>query len=116
MAQEALSAGGTVAVVRWENDEAQILKHPLPSGEWSYDQLVTSELFDFGSDLSLRAEAKLYERLELIRNPNRSAEQEARLRELHEFVADLPITSTPSAQSFDDLMMNLERNHPSGVS
>ncbi len=97
--------------MRWENDEAHILNDPLPRGEWSYDQLVTSELFGFGSDLSLRAEAKLYERLELIRNPHRSPEQEARLRDLQEFVAALPTASTPSAQSIEELMLDLAGDH-----
>ena len=115
MAQEALSEGGTVAVVRWADGEAEVVKHPLPRGEWSYDQVVTSDIIGFGSDMSLQVEAKLYERLELIRNSHRTDEQEARLRELHEFVARLP-TTTPSAQSFEDLMMNLAADFPSGVS
>jgi hypothetical protein len=116
MAQEALSEGGTVAVVRWAADgEAEIVKHPLPRGEWSYDQVVTSDIIGFGSDMSLQVEAKLYERLDLIRNSHRTDEQEARLQELHEFVARLP-TNTPSAQSFEDLMMNLAADFPSRVS
>jgi AAA domain, putative AbiEii toxin, Type IV TA system len=112
-AQETLSEGGNVAVVRWEHDEAHILNRPIPPGEWRYDQLLASELFGFGSDRSQEAEGKLYERLALIRNPSRSAEQEARLRELDEFVASLPTAPTPSAQSFEELMLDLARDFPS---
>jgi len=114
-AQEALSEGGNVVVVCWEHDEAHILNRPIPSGEWRYDQLLASELFGFGSDRSQQAEAKLYERLTLIRNTNRSAEQDTRLRELDEFVASLPTARSPSAQSFEELMMGLAKDFPSGV-
>jgi predicted ATP-binding protein involved in virulence len=115
-AQDALSEGGsTVAVVRWENDEAHILNNPIPRGEWRSDQLLESELFGFGSDRSQPAEKKLYERVALLRNSNRSAEQEARLRELDQFVASLPTARSPSAQTFEELMMNLARDIPSGV-
>ncbi len=103
-AQETLSEGGTVAVVRWTGSEAQVLNRPIPRREWRYDQLLASELFEFDSDRSQDAEAKLGERLLLIRNTNRSPQQEARLRELDEFVASLPTASSPGAQSFEDLM------------
>ena len=114
-AQETLSEGGNVSVVRWVNGEAHILNNPIPRLEWRYDQLLTSELFGFGSDRSQQAEAKLYERLTLIRNSDRSPDQEARLRELDEFVESLPTASSPSAQSFEELMMNFARDLPSGV-
>jgi putative AbiEii toxin of type IV toxin-antitoxin system len=114
-AQETLSEGGNVAVVRWEDNEAHILNRPIPRGDWRYDQLLTSELFGFGSDRSLQAEAKLYERLELIRKSNRAPQEEIRLRELDEFVASLPTASSPSAESFEKLMMELAKDFPSGV-
>jgi len=111
-AQEALAEGGTVAVVRWADGEAQILNRPIPKSEWRFDQLLVSELFGFGSDRSKEAEDKLAERLELIRNLSRSAEQDARLRELDEWVASLPTAQSPSAQSFEELMMDFVRNPP----
>ena len=114
-AQEALSEGGTVAVVRWENGEAYILNRPIPRQEWRYDQLLASELFEFGSERSQQAEAKFGEHLELIRNPNRSPDQEARLRELDEFVASLPTARSPSSQSFEELMRDFVRDFPGGV-
>jgi hypothetical protein len=114
-AQEALSEGGTVAVVRWENGEAHILNSPIPRQEWRYDQLLASELFEFGSERSQQAEAKFSERLELIRNPNRSPDQEARLRELDEFVASLPTARSPSSQTFEELMRDFVREFPRGV-
>jgi len=114
-AQETLSEGGNVAVVRWADGEAHILNNPIPRLYWRYDQLLTSELFEFGSDRSAEAEKKLHERVELIRNPNRSPDQDKRLRELDEFVASLPTARSPSAQSFEELMMNFARDLPSGV-
>ena len=114
-AQETLSEGGNVAVVRWKDGEARILNRPIPKGEWRYDQLLVSEIFGFDSSRSQTAEAKLSERIELIRNPNRSAEQEARLRELDEFVASLPTANSPSAQSFEELMRDLAKDFPKGV-
>jgi hypothetical protein len=110
-----LSEGGNVAVVRWAGEEAEILNCPVPDGEWRFDQLLPSELFEFDSDRSQRAEAKLKERLELIRNRNRSVEQEARLRELDEFAKALPTARSPDAQSFEDLIMNFAKDYPSGV-
>jgi len=115
-AQETLSEGGNVAVVRWEDGEAHILNRPVPAGNWRFDQVLTSELFPgIDSDRSQQAEAKLYERLELIRTPNRSVEQETRLRELDEFVASLPTARTPGDQSFEELMIDLAKDFPSGV-
>lgn len=115
-AQEALSDGtSTVAVVRWDKDEARILSHPIPMGEWRSDQLLESELFEFGADRSQNAERKLYERVALIRKSRRSAKEEARLRELDKFVASLPTARSPSAQSFEELMLNLAKDMPSGV-
>ena len=114
-AQETLSEGGNVAVVRWVEGEAHILNNPIPKGEWRSDQLLESELFGFGSDRSQQAEAKIYERVALIRKPNRTAEEEERLRELDEFVASLPTAPSPNVQSFEDLMMNLAKEYPSGM-
>ena len=114
-AQEALSEGGTVAVVRWVDGEAHILNNPIPKREWRSDQLLESELFGFGSDRSKQAEEKLYERVALSRNPNRTAKQEAKLRELDEFAASLPTAPSPNAQSFEDLMMNLAKDYPKGT-
>ena len=111
--QEALSEGGTVAVVLWADDEAHIL-NPVPNGEWRYEQLLDSELFGF-SDWSQKSEAKLYERLKLIQKPNRSADEEVRLRELDEFAASLPTADSPNAQTFENLVMDLAKNYPSGV-
>ncbi len=116
-AQEALSEGveGNVAVVRWVGEEAHILNDPVPKGEWRSDQLMVSDLFGFGSDRNKQAEAKLYERVRLSRNPNRTAEEEARLRDLDEFVASLPTASSPSAHSLEELIMNLAKDYPSGA-
>ena len=112
--QEALSSGGTVSVVLWADDEAHILKNQVPNGEWRFEQLLESELFGF-SDWSQKSEAKLHERLKLIQKPNRSADEEVRLRELDEFAASLPTADSPNAQTFENLVMDLAKNYPSGV-
>jgi energy-coupling factor transporter ATP-binding protein EcfA2 len=111
-AQQTLSEGGNVAVVGWAGDEGHILNNPLPRDDWRFDQILTSKLFGFGSGRTHEAEEKLYERLKLIQNPNRSAEEEERLRELDEFVASLPTARSPSAQSLEELMMDLAKNFP----
>jgi predicted ATP-binding protein involved in virulence len=114
-AQEALAEGCNVAVVRWQDHEARILNRPIPSQKWRFDQLLVSELFGFFSDRSKEAEEKLVERIKLIRNPNRSAEQDARLRELDQWVESLPTARSPTAQSFEDLMMDFARDFEKGV-
>jgi predicted ATPase len=114
-AQETLSEGGNIAVVRWVDGEAHILNNPIPRGEWRFDQLLVSDLFGLGSDRSHDAEAKLDERLKLIQNPNRSPEQDARLRELNEFVASLPTARSPIAQRFEDLMSEFVKDFPESM-
>jgi hypothetical protein len=71
--------------------------------------------YQFGADRSLSTEEKLYERVALSRTTKRTAEQEARLRELDEFVASLPTAPSPRAQSFEDLMMRLAKDYPKGI-
>lgn len=114
-AQEALAEGGTVAVVRWSGREAEILNHPIPSGKWRFDQLLASDLFGFSSDRSQQTEAKLDERLALIQTPNRSAKQDARLRELDKFAAALPTARSPTAHRFEELMSKVVRHLPKGT-
>jgi len=114
-AQETLSEGGNVAVVRWMKDEAQILNRPIPIREWRFDQLLASELFGFDSDRSQKAEAMLDERVTLLRKLVRTREDEVRLRELDEFVASLPTASSPSAQSFEDLMRDFVKDFPESI-
>jgi hypothetical protein len=114
-AQEALSEGGNVVVVHWENGEAHINKNPVERGEWRSDQLLESELFEFGADRSKQTEEKIYKRIKLSRNPNRSPEEEDELRKLDEFVAALPTAPSPDIQSFEDLMIRMAKDYPSGL-
>jgi len=113
-AQEALAEGHNVAFVGWADGEAQILNRPVPSQKWRFDQLL-SELFGFASDRDQETEKKLAERIRLIRNPNRSEEQEKRLRELDAFAASLPTAHSPGAQDFEDLMMAFAKDFQKGV-
>jgi len=103
-AQETLSAGGNVAVVRWEDDHAVILNNPLPPREWRFDQILASDLFGFDSSRGPGAEAKINERLGLLRKGKLTASDRRRLAELDAFVADLPTARTPHEQVFEDLM------------
>ena len=118
-AQETLSAmsegSSTLSVVHWADGEAHILNNPIPRGEWRSDQLLESELFGFGADRSKEAERKIYERIALSRNPARSADQEAKLRELDEFVASLPTAPSPDIQTFEDLIMNVAKDYPKSL-
>jgi hypothetical protein len=111
-AQQTLSEGGNVAVVGWAGEEAHIRNNPIKRDDWGIDQILTSNLFGFETARTLDAEAKLEERLNLIRTPNRTAEQNRRLHELDEFAASLPTARSPSAQSLEDLMMDLVKNFP----
>jgi hypothetical protein len=114
-AQEALSEGGKVVVVRWLDGEAHIHQNPVERGEWRSDQLLESELFEFGADRSKDTERQIYERVTLSRTPNRSPDQEKRLHELDEFVASLPTAPSPDIQSFEDLMVRMAKDYPSGL-
>jgi AAA domain, putative AbiEii toxin, Type IV TA system len=111
-AQQTLSEGGNVAVVGWTGDEAHIHNNPISRDQWRFDQLLTSELFGFDSARTREAEGKLAERLELIRIPNRSPDQEKRLQELDKFVASLPTAHSPSAHHLEELMMDFVKNFP----
>ena len=115
VAQETLSAGGNVCVLRWEGGEVHILNDPLPSNEWRYDQVLASELFGFSTDRSPQAEALLEERLNLIRRDELSPAEQARLRELDTFAAKLPTARTPSAQQLEDLMMRFIDDFPEAL-
>lgn len=114
-AQETLSEGGNVTVVRWVGNEAHILNRLIPADSWRYDQLLVSDLFGLASDRSRQAEAIFDERVKLLETPNRSAKQEARLRELNEFVARLPTASSPIAQRFEDLTSKFVKDFPQSV-
>jgi hypothetical protein len=103
-AQETLSAGGNVAVVRLEGDHAMILDNPLPPREWRFDQVLTSDLFGFDSSRGPVAEARMNERLALLRKEKLSNVERRRLAELDAFVHDLPTARTPDEQAFEDLM------------
>ncbi|AWN42516.1 AAA family ATPase [Methylobacterium durans] len=108
-AQETLSAGGNVAVVRWENDHTVILNKPLPPREWRFDQLLTSELFAFDSSRGPEAETLMNERLALIRKETLSAGEKRRLKKLDDYAAKLPTAPSPQEQAFEDLMRSVAR-------
>jgi hypothetical protein len=110
-AQEALTDGlSTVSVVRWDKNEACIIKPPIPRRPWRSDQLLESELFGLDSDRGREAEKKLYERVKLSRKSNRSPKEEALLRQLDKFAASLPAAHSLEAETFEEQMMNLAKD------
>ncbi len=111
-AQEALSAGGNVCVLKWVGSEVHIINDPVPGSEWRFDQVLASDLFGFSTDRSPTAEALLNERLALIRKRERTAQENDRLRELDRFVASLPTAQTPSSQHLEDMMMRFVEEFP----
>jgi hypothetical protein len=103
-AQETLAAGDNVVVVRWEGDQAVIVNRPMPSEEWRVDQLLTSDLFNFGSARGPMAEKLINERFQLIRKKKRTNREELRLKQLDKYVLGLPTSYSPIEQKFEDLM------------
>ena len=113
-AQDAIAEGGTVAVVHWHEGEAHIITNPLPRHHWRVDQLVTSELFDFGAPRTKEAEKKLMRRVELLRKLNRTRSERAELTSLDAFAAGLPTSCGPVETAFEDLMASYRRDFPEG--
>ena len=103
-AQEALSAGENVCVVRWEGRESKILSDPLEAREWRFDQLLTSDLFGFDSSRSPTAESLLNERLALIRKSRLTKSQKRRLTVLDGVVSSLPTADSPIEQEARDIL------------
>ncbi len=110
-AQETLSVGSNVSVVHWEGDHAVILNNPLPPREWRFDQVLTSDLFGFDSSRGPVAEAKMKERLGLLRKKKLTGGERRRLAELDAFAADLPTERPPDEQVFEDLMRKVALYH-----
>lgn len=109
-AQETLSAGGNVAVVRWEGKHAVILNNPLPPRDWRFDQVLSSDLFGFDSSRGPEAEAMMNERLALLRKQKLTARERRRLEELDSFTESLPTARSPAEQEFEDLMRRIVRH------
>jgi energy-coupling factor transporter ATP-binding protein EcfA2 len=108
-AQETLAAGGNIVVVRWEGNQAVILNRPIPNNEWRVDQLLTSDLFGFDSARGPRAEKLMSERILLVRKKRRTSDENRRLKELDDYVLNLPTSASPSEQKFEDLMRKVAR-------
>lgn len=64
-AQESVSAGDPISIVRWEGDHAVIVPDPFPQAPVRLDEVAT-ELFDMDTSLPLRLEELLKERRDLI--------------------------------------------------
>ncbi len=104
MAQETLAAGGNIALVHSRDGHGLISNQPLPPSEWRFDQILTSELFGFGTSRGPRAEELLEERRSLLRKGNRSSKEQTRLKELNAFADCLPIGGTHQQVAYDELM------------
>jgi hypothetical protein len=107
-AQESIAAGENVNVVRWDGHEANIISNPLEPNEWRVDQVLVSDLFDFASARSLRAEAKLARRAALIQKRSLAQEERLELRRLDEVAARLPTALSPEEQRVRDALRNIK--------
>lgn len=108
-AQETLSAGGNVAVVRWDGDQTVILNNPVPAREWRFDQVLTSALFGFDNSRGPEAEKWMNERLALLRKKTLKPAERRRLEELDGLTESLPTARAPEEQAFEDLMRQIVR-------
>jgi energy-coupling factor transporter ATP-binding protein EcfA2 len=103
-AQESLSAGANVSVVKWEGDHSIIINDPIEAREWRFDQILTSDLFGFESARSPAAEAIMNERLLLVKKKSLSAREKRRLRQLDGYVETLPTAASPNEQEIRDIL------------
>ena len=107
-AQESIAAGENVNVVQWDGQEAKIINNPLEPNEWRIDQVLVSDLFDFGVARSLEAEEKLARRTTLIQKRSLSAAEKRELRELDALAARLPTALSPDEQRVRDALRNIK--------
>ena len=96
MAQSSL--GGNLAVLRKNQDHAEILNDPMIIKEWRLDQVITSELFGLASARPLEVEELFERRQKLLEKKRLSPEERQKLRELDAQVGDLPTAETQADQ------------------
>ncbi len=107
-AQESIAAGENVNVVRWDGHEANIINNPLEPNEWRVDQVLVSDLFDFGAARSLKAEARLARRTALIQKRSLAPEERLELRQLDADAARLPTALSPEEQRVRDALRDIK--------
>ena len=97
MAQSSL--GGNLAVLRKQQDHAEILDDPPIIKEWRLDQVITSDLFGLVSARSPEVEKLFERRRELIEKKRLSTEEQQELQELDTQVENLPTAELPADQN-----------------
>jgi hypothetical protein len=107
-AQESISAGENVNVVRWDGREASIINNPLEQNEWRVDQVLVSDLFDFKAARSLPAENDLARRTALIQKRSLTPEERLELERLDAIAAHLPTALSPKEQRIRDDLRNIK--------
>jgi energy-coupling factor transporter ATP-binding protein EcfA2 len=107
-AQESIAAGENVNVVRWDGREANIINNPLEANEWRVDQVLVSDLFNFGAARSLEAETKLARRTSLIQKRSLTSKERRELSRLDAVAARLPAALSPKEQRVRDALRNIK--------
>jgi hypothetical protein len=93
-----------LAVVKKEGRETVIINDPEVVRSWRVDQILTSGLFDVPYSRDKQTESLFKERDELLDKPSLTKGEQARLKELDQQLANLPIAPNPEDQKAMDLI------------
>ena len=94
MAQSSL--GANLAVLRNSEDHAEILNDPTIIRGWRLDQIITSDLFEFGSARPREFERLLNRRRVLAEKGKLSNAEKRELQELDEQASKIPTSESPA--------------------
>lgn len=88
------NSAANLAVVRKQDDEVVIENEPNFVKSWRVDQILTSELFDFGKTRHKDIEKNIQRKYELLDKQKRTTEDENELQEINDLILQLPTTNT----------------------
>jgi len=94
MAQSSL--GGNLAVLRKQQDHAEILNDPAIIREWRLDQVITSDLFGLESARPPEVERLFERRRVLLEKKRLTAKEQRELKDLDAQVGQLPTAESPA--------------------
>ena len=94
------AADANLVVLQQKQGQVEIENRPQFVEEWRADQIVTSELFDLPAR-GPRIQALIEERRNLLDRLKRDTKDEQRLRELDEFINNLPTGSHEDNEAMD---------------
>lgn len=86
------SENENVVVLRRVDDEVRIDNAPFLVEGWRVDQILAGDLFDMPSKLSYEIEQLQDRRYELLEKERRTQDEERELREIDEFITNLPVS------------------------